>query len=701
MNQFFNAQHSPIGAFSSFTLGFKRGKGGLGIGLGKPADQNIFVGFEDDDGRMKLLPFFSAETDESKRFAIEKEEDLSTDRISVYKDHEMTRDYGIGHDTWIAGPMTFSILNPVIPAANPDTATDEEMKACYLPSILVEMTLDNRSSSTSKQAVFGFEGTDVYRTNPGMRPFHTSSSHITGMAQGHQLSIATDEPSAKTACSFNLDRILDSKTESNWRFGIGGVGALIIEVPAKTLHTVRFTVSFYQEGLVTSGLDGKYWYTKLFSSVEDVSSYALTNFQKLKTTYEKGEQSFKTDHLSKDQYFMLAHSIHSYYASTALYSVDDKPLFAVMEGEYRMINTLDLFADQIFYDCTMHPWTVKNRLDWFLSNYSYKDHAFLPNDNTPYPGGLSFTHDMGVSHVFSPNGYSCYELAQLDDCYSYMTAEQLVNWALCALVYVNTCKDTEWEKAHLPIFKEILESLVNRDHPDPELRDGVVSLDSSRCEGGSEITTYDSLDVSLAQTRNNIYHATKSWSVYIGLQKLFEKYHFAGDAALAHKQAVLCANTLANGADENGFMPAILNENNFSRIIPVIEGLVFPNWIGCPEAISPTGEYLAMLKTLTTHFERVLVPGICLFEDGGWKLSSTSNNSWLSKIYICQHVAENVLKIKNDEKRRVADQVHVSWLLDPELSYWCWSDQILAGKIMGSKYYPRGVSTILWLNPDK
>jgi len=30
-NIFFNARHSPIGAFASFTLGFKGSSGGLGL----------------------------------------------------------------------------------------------------------------------------------------------------------------------------------------------------------------------------------------------------------------------------------------------------------------------------------------------------------------------------------------------------------------------------------------------------------------------------------------------------------------------------------------------------------------------------------------------------------------------------------------------------------------------------------------------
>ncbi|MNI64317.1 Beta-xylosidase precursor [compost metagenome] len=97
----------------------------------------------------------------------------------------------------------------------------------------------------------------------------------------------------------------------------------------------------------------------------------------------------------------------------------------------------------------------------------------------------------------------------------------------------------------------------------------------------------------------------------------------------------------------------------------------------------------------------VLVPGTCLFEDGGWKLSSTSNNSWLSKIYLSQFITRELLGVEWDESGKQADAAHVNWLLHPEESYWCWSDQILSGVAVGSKYYPRGVTSILWLLEGK
>ena len=49
-NQLFNAHHSPVGAFATFTLGFPGAKGGLGLELGGPADENIFIGVETREG---------------------------------------------------------------------------------------------------------------------------------------------------------------------------------------------------------------------------------------------------------------------------------------------------------------------------------------------------------------------------------------------------------------------------------------------------------------------------------------------------------------------------------------------------------------------------------------------------------------------------------------------------------------------------
>ena len=278
-----------------------------------------------------------------------------------------------------------------------------------------------------------------------------------------------------------------------------------------------------------------------------------------------------------------------------------------------------------------------------------------------------------------------------------MSHEELVNWLVCALVYVKQSGDTSWRKTNLAIFQKALESLVNRDHPDPAQRDGVMSLDSSRCKGGSEITTYDSLDVSLGQARNNLYLAVKCWGCYVGLEDFFLAVGDKKRAQTSRLQAGLAAATVTGTADANGLLPAILHENVESRIIPAIEGLIIPHALGLKKAISPKGAFGNLISAMRLHLRGVLKPGICLFPNGGWKISSNSENTWLSKVYLCQFIASKLLGEKPGKLGAAADVAHADWLLDEKNSYWAWSDQIVAGTAKGSKYYPRGVTSILWL----
>jgi hypothetical protein len=362
-----------------------------------------------------------------------------------------------------------------------------------------------------------------------------------------------------------------------------------------------------------------------------------------------------------------------------------------------MMNTFDLTVDHLFYELEMNSWVVKNALDLFIDRYSYVDQVRFPGDDTLHTGGISFTHDMGVANVFSRPGYSSYEMVGVDGCFSYMTHEQLVNWLCTATTYVAATHDEEWAKSHLPIFERCLESLMNRDHPDPAKRNGLMALDSSRADGSAEITTYDSLDVSLGQARNNVYIAVKSWAAYVALEKFFTLHGLTERAKEAGTQADRCASSIAGAMGDDCYIPAVIGEGVEARIISAIEGLIFPHVLGYEDALDPNGRFGMLIRALQTHLKCVLKPGVCLFPDGGWKLSSTSDNSWLSKIYLCQHVARAVLGVDGDHVTLGPDAAHVQWLLDEKLSYWGWSDQMVAGKAMGSRYYPRGVTAILWL----
>jgi hypothetical protein len=90
-----------------------------------------------------------------------------------------------------------------------------------------------------------------------------------------------------------------------------------------------------------------------------------------------------------------------------------------------------------------------------------------------------------------------------------------------------------------------------------------------------------------------------------------------------------------------------------------------------------------------------------LFADGGIKLSSTSNNSWMSKISIFMHVTRKVFHLDQDagvaQVFGKADAAHVKWQTEGS-SYWACCDQIVSGEGKASRYYPRIITSALWMD---
>ncbi len=702
-NSFFNAHHSPVGAFASFTLGYPGKSGGFDLELGSPPNQNIYIGLQEDgQQRYRALPFYGEGQDERDRYTSEHDDEAESSvkddaLILPFPRESVSRRFDVATDEWQAGDLTFRLYSPFDSVPDPASANEEELRFALMPAVLAEITVDNTRGTSARRAFFGFQGNDPYSSIRRLED--TTGGAITGVGQGRHTAIVTNDSRVRSAGFFTIEAILEPKVEENLRFGLGPVGALLMDTPAGETATYRFALCFYRSGYVTTGMDASYYYNRYFNNIEEVASFALQHFEE-KTEAARRNDAWieKASHLNEDQRFMLKHAIRSYYGSTELLDHQGEAMWIVNEGEYRMMNTFDLTVDQLFYELKMNSWTVKNELDLFVKRYSYEDTVRLPGDDTVYPGGISFTHDMGVANSFSRPGYSSYELHAIEDCFSHMTHEQLVNWVLCASVYVEQTGDKVWLDSNLGIFEQCLESMVNRDHPDPAQRSGIMGLDSSRTMGGAEITTYDSLDVSLGQARNNIYLAGKSWAAYVAMEKLFLGAGRPDHAKLAGEQADRCAGTIAAHLLPGGYIPAVIGENNDSRIIPAIEGLVFPLYTGCKEALEENGRFGTYIAALKQHLQSVLIPGTCLFEDGGWKLSSTSNNSWLSKIYLCQFIARHILGLPWEEQGAAADAAHVSWLTSEQNAYWSWSDQILAGVICGSRYYPRGVTAILWLD---
>jgi hypothetical protein len=691
---FFNAHHAPVGAFATLTLGCRGAKGGLGLELGGPANESLFLGAETASGDgYEALPFFESSADSSRRYDVSADQELVQGKVRPFA--SVTREFSIGSDIWRAGDLEVAIYSAPKSVPDPAEARKNDLRAALVPAVFVEMTLDNTRGTRDRKVFFGYEGSQPgYNTR---RLDDVSRGRFCGVGQGPVTAIVSASPGVFSGCGFTLDQCLEPDRAENLAFGLGGVGVLQAVVPAGRKKAFRFAVCFYRDGTVTSGMPTRYYYTTLFSSIEDVAAYALDHWKEQRTLALEADRSLRRSRLSPAQKFQLAHAVRSYYGATEfLITAKGKPFWTVNEGEYRMLNTFDLTVDHLYFELDRNPWVVRDQLDWFVRRYSYTDTVRLPGDPTEYPGGISFAHDMGIGNCLSRPGHSSYEKFGLEGCFSHMTHEQLVNWVCCAATYVRTTGDKRWAKAKARVFRACLRSLVHRDHPDPAQRDGVMSADSSRCRGGAEITTYDSLDTSLGQARNNLYLAVKTWAAYLALRDLLPELGNAKAGREAAEQARRCAATIVRHVTPEGWLPAILGEGSTARIIPAIEGLAFPLVWGQRGLVE--AEFPELLATLGRHLRTILVPGVCRFADGGWKLSSTNDNSWLSKIYLCQFVAREFFGLERDDS---ADTAHAGWLLRPENVYFAWSDQMVAGVAKGSKYYPRGVTSWLWLTEGK
>jgi hypothetical protein len=743
----FNAQHSPMGAFMSFTCGNPGTKGGIGLQIGQPADQEVFVGVIDGDryadAPLQSLPFYvGAVSKAADAFTVEQagpsEANVRPDAVA-FKLEEIERRYGWCTDSWSAGELTFTVYTPFASIPDPAKASSRKMRDGLRPAVVAQLVVDNTKGTTPKTGIFALNHS---RPGPRMITDDLGRKTRTGFAFRREAGVAAEV----------FDLTSKKKTPGPQPFGfmrwsatdgirerhnpvhlLGSCPGVGFEVPPGKRYGMVLAIGSYLESPVTTGLSGRYVYTRYYDDLTDVLRSTLDNADALMAAAVALDAKLDAAKLSDDQRFLIAHATHSYYGSTQLLEIEKKPFWVVNEGEYCMMNTLDLAVDHVFWELDRNPWLVRNLLDNFVRLYSYTDevkvyqsedalksHEHDPSQPPPppdaaqlarpfdtRPGGLSFCHDMGAHNNFAPLGRSSYELANLTSTFSYMTVEQLCNWTLTAACYMAKTRDKAWLRKNRRVLQACLASMVNRGG-----EVGFAQYDSTKTAGGQEITTYDSLDHSLAQTRNNVYMAVKSWATYHGLALMFRDL---GDKKAQEKCRRLAEKVAGVVAEQavDGVLPAIFEKGNpgyASRILPAIEGCAYPLYFVKSgyqkqklEQVFGTPAEKKMYAVLKEHTRRLLLDPQHrnVFADGGIKLSSTSNNSWMSKISIFMHVSRKVFGLDRDpgvvEVFRRADAAHVKWQVVGS-AYWACSDQIVSGEGKASRYYPRIITSALWMD---
>jgi xylan 1,4-beta-xylosidase len=689
----FNVQYASWGSYASFILGRFGGGGGFALSDVHSPSQNIHIGYWNDGSPVRILPFFIPERVDSGR------ERYSTEFVATGKNgvpiasfaaSSIDRKISWATDRFAAENLVLRIHTPFMNVPHLDEMGYEDKRLYLCPVVIAELELDNSGSSLPMHGFFAMSGvnrtfSEGSRSGPGEG--EEFAGKLCGSGQNGRWGFAA-RPSAGMREHIGWDFLKGVYSGISGRDGfhrLGNEGGLVVDLAPGERRTIRLALGTYQDGIVTTGIESRLYYTTCFRNLEDVLDFALDRAETyLEKALERDKELDSSD-LNPERKFLLAHATRSYLASTELLLTrKGEPLFVVNEGEYRMMNTLDLTVDQAFWEMQFSPWTVRNELDFHLRYSSYRDRY-----------GLCFSHDQGAGNAFAPAHTSAYEISEISDCFSYMTFEEILNWTLTAALYVELSGDGDWLKEKAPVIEDLLSSILARDSNG----DGLMDLDSDRCGSGAEITTYDSLDVSLGQARGNLYIGMKTWAACLGLACLMKKLKDPEKARSAEKAAERCAAAILSHFDRaKGYVPAVFENGNESRIIPAIEALVYPWFWGDGKSFALGGTYAKLGEVLGIHLGTVMKRGVCLDpKSGGWKLSSTSNNTWLSKIMLNEYVAETILGFETGEWE-AWDAVHASWMRGGSADFAA-TDQVdsATGKDLGSRLYPRLVTSILWL----
>jgi hypothetical protein len=760
-----------MGACFNFTLGRFGERGGFALRAGELPRQDVFIGVKDggraSDAPLVCLPFYRPP------------DPARVNPNLTTLPHQVQRHYGWATDRWATPDFEFTMYTPFGGIVEPGMYHPAMLRVCLLPAIVAEFTIDNTAGTRTKTGVFAISfnepGAFILPEQHGWR-----GKKRVGFALGRKLGVqATLDSDRGITDAEEPFPILRGAPDEGLRalnpvHGLGTCPGVGFEVPPGKRQTLVLAIGVYDDGIVTTGIEGRYYYARHFSDLADVLDQALRGWDAIKGGSAEIDRELLKSDLSADQQFLIAHATRSYYANTQLLDVAGEPFWVVHSGESGMMNVLDEAIDQGFWELKQNPWVVRNRLDNFVKHYSYHDQLKAGADErgasnegrvirSLLPGGLTFCHDMGAHGNFAPHGHSSYELSNETSRFSYSAHEQLCNWILLAASYVARTADVKWLRRHEQTVDACAASIWSRagltgegagerarggglqyaaQQKHAEVGGGgggvelaeqgtaaasLMILDTARCGSGSETVSYAAIDPNFASARGNLYLAVKTWAAYLGLAYLYNRLgRTNGTYSMCIDSASATAAAIAQHVGDDGILPAVLDPpgapGRATRCLAAAEALIFPVfWLSCEQphadvdpAPAPApgeprakswfgnGKYQSFLHALKQHTRALLADEQRreTFADGGLRISSTSNRSWLGKLAICQHVAREVFYIDDDpEVSRLfkdADAAHVRWQTDAAAPF-AWCDEFDSGQPTAARFSPRGITTTLWL----
>lgn len=604
----FMTEHAPVGAWMSLIFGAPA----QGVTIRQELSEftgDLLVGVH-REGAIHALPFIRNPSDYSA--------------WQFVGPNEIQRTLSPCIDEWTAAHagITLRVLTPQPALPNPKRSGN--LQFATAPGLLLELVIDN---SNSEQPAVGFIG---LRTTPGiaLRPLDWSSKTLRGVGQGSRwiLAAAAAKEELITVQTHHLADLFSAPALDP----SGPIGGIAIRVSPRTTKTVALAIAGYLPGFATQGIDARYAYTSHFPRIEAVANFLLHNRERIRESCLSFDARTAPSLNDPHKTVTCARGIRAYNASTQVIEGTALPLgaagpaswFATIDPASARRCPLDLAADHLPWELFRNPWVIRNAFDLATTTYAYHDRVRFPEDSQSpdewRTGGMTFARDFGFGSAYAPGaspstqpGTSAFDGAGTSPGWSggKMATEVLLNSIYMLTSYALLADDTPWARTRLPFARELMVSLENRDHWDPEKRNGILKADSEGAAGEEQtaLATIAGAPPELTRARGNLYLAIKTFCANLLLTTYFQNNNDLHSADFSYAFAQKTAASIV--AAFKDFLPANLLSTDAlpgARMLAALEPLALPTYLGLTSTLA---EYFPQLfQALKAHAEACLKP---------------------------------------------------------------------------------------------
>ncbi len=619
----FTTKHAPVGAWASITFGADGRGASVDQATAKTAG-DLLIALQ-RDGTTAAFPFVDKAADypDWKMIAA----DAIVRNLTPCVDEFVAAEAGI----------TLRVFTPH--AALPNPKRSGNLQYSTAPGVLAELIIDNTQSDAPATAFVGWN----QKSGGHLRALDWSSKTLCGVGHAGAWLLAATSVKGEVFTIQSREFARDFAAGTTVIEGTSPSGGIAIKVPPRSQKTVNLVFAFFDGGGATQGVPARYLYTAYFQRIETVANFILQNHQKIRESCSSLDGRVAAACGDPAKVAVFAQGVRAYESRTQLADAEGVPYFTVLdEGGYR--NALDRAVDHLPWELFRNPWVIRNIFDLGTTSYSYQDKVRFVGEGDAgqeREGGLTFTHDCGLDSCYSSAGASAYERAGRTGVGSFMSTESLLNGIYLLTSYALLADDTPWSKTRLPFARELLTSMENRDHWDPEKRNGILKAESNKSDEGAEVTAYAGMGGALEKVPGNLYLAVKTFCANLMLTTYFQGNNDLHSADYSYAFAQKTANALIAAFDaETGVLPAnVLDRGSLGeRMIAALEPLAVPTYLGLTSTLA---EYFPELFAVLKRHAMACLEGGCVDSvTGGLRLISSSDRVIPAKVVSVLYVLE-------------------------------------------------------------